>query len=298
MDNKIILGTRGSALALWQAEHCKAELAKQGVTAELKIIKTKGDAIQHLSFDKIEGKGFFTKELEEALLAGEIDLAVHSMKDMPTNQPEGLILAGVSYRDNPADWLIVSKDAIDENRVLKLKNNAIIGTSSARRKAQLLSIRPDLEMRDIRGNVATRVSKIGSGDCDAVMLAAAGLSRLEMDLSAYVIIPLSPKEFTPAPAQGVMAYQIRQDDVAMKRLIKTIHHPEVSAVTSVERTVLNLLEGGCQMPVGVYCERDQDGNYHVWASQATAWDSPVKRVRLSSSTSANLAQRIVDMLKA
>ena len=133
--SKIIIGTRGSDLALWQANYIKSELEKINQEVELKIITTKGDAIQHLSFDKIEGKGFFTKELEDALLSGEIDMAVHSMKDLPTSQPEGLKIAAVSYRDLPEDWLIIRKDALENGKILNLKAAPVVGTSSARRKA-------------------------------------------------------------------------------------------------------------------------------------------------------------------
>jgi len=145
MSRSIIIGTRGSKLALWQAEFTKAKLEALGHIVELKIIKTKGDKIQHLGFDKLEGKGFFTKELEDALLRGAIDMAVHSMKDLPTTQPEGLVIAGVSYRENPADMLVIRKDRVTPDLLLKLPKNAKVGTSSARRKAQLLDFRSDLE---------------------------------------------------------------------------------------------------------------------------------------------------------
>lgn len=294
----IIIGTRGSQLALWQANFVKDQLASHGVEAELKIIKTKGDQIQHLSFDKIEGKGFFTKELEDALTAGEIDLAVHSMKDMPTAQPEGLQIAGVSYRENPADWLILRKDAVDPTQIFRLKKGAKVGSSSARRKAQLLEYRPDLALTDIRGNVPTRLAKLDSGECDAVMLAAAGLTRLGLDLSPYELIKLHPREFVPAPAQGVMAFQIRKADVALKNIVKKIHNAEVARTINVERKALKLLEGGCQIPLGIYCEHDAEGNYHVWAAKAERWDGEVKRVRLSSATFLGLSEKIVAALKA
>ena len=295
---KIILGTRGSQLALWQAEFTKGELEKAGAEVELRIIKTKGDQIQHLSFDKIEGKGFFTKELEDALLAGEIDLAVHSMKDMPTAQPEGLMLAGVSARENPSDWLLVRPDAVDAGQIWRLREGAVVGTSSARRKALFRAFRPDVRFIDIRGNVPTRVGKLDSREVDAVLLAGAGLTRLGLDLSAYEKIALHPKEFVPAPAQGVLAWQVRREDLPLRAFLKKIHHPEVSRLTNVERKALQLLGGGCQMPVGVYCERDQMGHYHAFAAAADTWDGPLRRARLSSSTTANLAERLVAQLTA
>ncbi len=298
MNQKLKIGTRGSRLALWQANFTKDILEALGVEVELVIIKTKGDKIQHLSFDKIEGKGFFTKEIEDSLLRGDIDMAVHSMKDLPTESPEGLAITAVSYRENPADWLIIRKAVLTEGQLLKLPEKAIVGTSSARRKAQMRHFRNDLQMKDIRGNVPTRLEKLRKGDFDAILLAAAGVSRLEMDLSEFEIIKLNPKEFVPAPAQGVLAYQTCEDDMTTRRILKQLHHPEVSARTNIERKVLKLMEGGCHMPLGVYCERDQMNNYHVWAAIAKTWDSPVKKVRLSSSTSHELAESVVEKLNS
>ncbi|MBK7871777.1 MAG: hydroxymethylbilane synthase [Saprospiraceae bacterium] len=297
MDKIIKIGTRGSKLALWQAEFTQQQLTNIGVASELVIIKTKGDQIQHLSFDKIEGKGFFTKEIEDALLRGDVDMAVHSMKDLPTTQPEGLVVTAVSYRDNPADWLIVRPEAKQEEQLFQLKQGAIVGTSSARRKAQLLDFRKDVQIKDIRGNVPTRLEKLQNGDFDAILLAAAGLSRLHLDLSHFYVVQFNPREFIPAPAQGVLAWQTAKEDTEIRRILKQIHHPEISAATNVERKVLKLMEGGCHMPLGVYCERDMQGNYHVWAAVANAWDAPVRRTRISSSTSFNLAEQVVEKLR-
>ncbi|MEO1263054.1 MAG: hydroxymethylbilane synthase [Bacteroidota bacterium] len=294
---KIKIGTRGSKLALWQAHHTKDQLAELGVDAELIIIKTKGDKIQHLGFDKIEGKGFFTKEIEDALLRGEVDMAVHSMKDMPTTQPEGLVLAGVSYRENPADWLLIRPEAQTDGPLFSLKKEAIVGTSSARRKAQMLDFRPDVQLQDIRGNVPTRIEKLRRGDFDAILLAGAGIQRLELDLSDLRVIKFNPREFTPAPAQGVLTYQCCEADLETRRLIRQLHHPEVSAATNVERKILKLIEGGCHVPLGAYCEQDANQHYHVWAAYAKSWDAPVIRVRLSSSTSFNLSERVFAKLQ-
>ncbi len=293
MKSKIIIGTRGSKLALWQAHFTKGNLEKMGIEVEIKIIKTRGDKIQHLSFDKIEGKGFFTKELEDALLNGQVDLAVHSMKDLPTESPEGLSIAGVSYRENPADWLVINKGQEDSSKVYQLKENAIVGTSSARRKAILLDIRSDITLKDIRGNVPTRLQKLKDGQFDAIVLAAAGLTRLDLDMSDFVVVKLNTKEFVPAPAQGVLAYQTCTADIETRKIIKRLHHSEVAAVTNIERKVLNLLGGGCHMPLGVYCELDENGYYHVWAAKAATWDGPVKRVRMSSGTSFELAEQVL-----
>lgn len=296
MSEHIRIGTRGSRLALWQAHYTQRQLEAIGVSSELVIIKTKGDKIQHLSLNKIEGKGFFTKEIEDALLRGDIDMAVHSMKDLPTTSPDGLVITAVSYRENPADWLIVNKSAMEESQLFKLKKNAIVGTSSARRKAQMLDFRPDIQLKDIRGNVPTRLNKLRNGDFDAILLAAAGLSRLELDLSDFHVVRFSPKEFVPSPAQGVLAFQTAANDKKTRRILKQLHHTEVAAVTNVERKVLNMLDGGCHLPLGVYCEKDNMGNFHIWAAKADAWDGKVKRVRLSQSTKFELAERVLEAL--
>ena len=295
---KIKIGTRGSKLALWQATHTQQQLSGIGVAAELVIIKTQGDKIQHLGFDKLEGKGFFTKEIEDALLRGEVDMAVHSMKDMPTTQPEGLVLAGVSYREDPTDWLLIRPEGQAEGPLFSLKEKAIVGTSSARRKAQMLDFRPDITLKDIRGNVPTRIEKLRRGDFDAILLAGAGISRLKLDVSDLKVVKFNPREFTPAPAQGVLTYQCCEADLETRRLIKQLHQPNVVAVTNVERSILKGICGGCHLPLGAYCEQDVNGHYHVWAAYAPAWDAPVKRVRLSQSTSFNLAERTLEMLLA
>ncbi|HMQ60473.1 MAG TPA: hydroxymethylbilane synthase [Flavilitoribacter sp.] len=290
------IGTRGSELALWQANHTRQALSEKGIDTELVIISTKGDRIQDLSFDKIEGKGFFTKEIEEALLLDEIDLAVHSMKDLPTANPEGLVIGAVSYRENPADWLLCRQDATVDGKLFQLKEGAIIGTSSARRKAQMLFFRPDIRFSDIRGNVPTRIRKLREGQVDAVLLAAAGLERLKPDLNGIQVIRLNPREFVPAPGQGVLAWQVKAEALEVRNALKQIHHPEVSAVTNIERKVLKLMEGGCQMPLGVYCEKDPAGNFHVWAAKADSWDAPVARIQLSASTSYQLAEKVAEGL--
>lgn len=289
------IGTRGSKLALWQAHYTQAELARIGVESELVIIKTQGDVVQHLSFDKLEGKGFFTKEIEDALLRGDIDLAVHSMKDLPTSPPDGLVITAVSYRDNPADWLLLRPESVDTSQVFKLKQGAVVGTSANRRKAQLLDFRPDVQLKDIRGNVPTRLDKLRSGDFDAIFLAAAGVSRLELDISDLVLVELNPREFVPAPAQGVLAWQTNRGDTATRMILRQLHRPDISACTNVERKVLQLMSGGCQLPLGVHCERDANGNYHAFA--ACEIEGTLRRARVSSSTNAGVAEQLIGQLK-
>jgi hydroxymethylbilane synthase len=265
---KVIIGSRGSELALWQAHHVTAQLEALGCEVELKIIKTQGDIIQHLSFDKMEGKGFFTKEIEAALLDKSIDLAVHSHKDLETNSPDGLVIAAVSEREDPSDLLLIRKEAVNTNEQFNLKSNGIVGTSSARRKAQMMRFRPDVEIKDLRGNVPTRIQKLRDGHYDAILLARAGVSRLQIDLSEFEVVVLDPREFIPAPAQGVLGLQIREEDTHLAQLLQQLDTPDVRRRIGVERAVLNQLEGGCQLPLGVYCPDD----HHVYVSFSTNWE--------------------------
>lgn len=297
LDKSIIIGTRGSKLALWQANHTKDLLAEIGVASTLKIIKTQGDRVQNLSFDKLEGKGFFTKEIEDELLAETIDIAVHSLKDMPTTQPEGLILTALLRRENPADWLVISQSSIDSGKDLSLKANPVIGTSSARRKAQILSFRSDAVIKDIRGNVPTRLRKLEEGQFDAILLAAAGLIRLDIDLSNFKVIKFHPREFIPAPGQGVVAIQSRVGDLSIRRMLKSLHQKDVGICTNVERGVLKMMDGGCHLPLGVYCEIDQQRNFLVHASFAHSMEEPLQNVRLTSSTYAGLADQVYQALE-
>jgi hydroxymethylbilane synthase len=304
MKSPIIIGTRGSELALWQANFTKQEFAKHGIVAELKIINTKGDATQqwNLSFDKIEGKGFFTKELEDALLANEIDIAVHSCKDLPTTFPDGLTIAAYSKRANPFDILLIKKESVDETKMLKLKANAIVGTSSARRKSQLLALRPDIDLQDLRGNVPTRVNKLKEQNYDAIVLASAGLERLNINLNEFEQVALKAPMFIPAPAQGVLAFQIRESDENMKKICSVLHDKDNALITEIERQILHDFEGGCQMPLGVYSEKIKN-EFHVWISQATAWNSMPKRLHHVISNLDNLSsvkeisQKLVQQLK-
>jgi len=298
VNPKLRIGTRGSKLAMWQAHFTQEKLSAIGVESELIIIKTTGDQIQHLSFDKMEGKGFFTKEIEDALLRGEIDLAVHSMKDLPTNAPEGLVISAVSYREDPSDILLINKNITEKGKLLQLPENARVGTSSSRRKGQLLDVRPDLHLVDIRGNVPTRIQKLEQGDFDAIVLASAGLARLDIDTSSFHVTRFDPTEIVPAPAQGVLAMQTMANDIQTRKILMGIHHSEVSDVTNVERKVLNLMNGGCQMPLGVYCHKDKFGNYHVHAAYSTSFDLPITRVSISSATHYQLAEKVVEKLRS
>jgi hydroxymethylbilane synthase len=292
LDRTLIIGTRGSDLALWQANFVKDSLAAIGINAELKIIKTQGDRILHLSLDKLEGKGFFTKELEEELLAGTIDLAVHSHKDLPTENPAGLMIAAVSEREDPSELLLILKDCVDLHQKLSVKYGGTVGTSSNRRKAQLLALRPDLEIQDLRGNVPTRVGKLRSESYDAIMIAKAGITRLGLDLSDFHVEDIKPTELVPAPAQGALAIQIRENDTELFNALQPLNHPHVAEELAVERSVLKLFGGGCHMPLGCYC-RKEDGKYQVFTSKADDGDGFPDRLFLETPTTLGLAESIV-----
>lgn len=292
MDRKLIIGTRGSELALWQANYVKDRLTAIGITAELKVIKTQGDNIQHLRLDKLEGKGFFTKELEEELLSGQIDIAVHSHKDLPTANPPGLKIAAVSEREDPSELLIILKDCVDSKKRLSVKHRATIGTSSNRRKAQLLALRPDLEIDDLRGNVNTRIQKLRDEKYDAIMLAKAGVDRLKLDLSEFYVEVIPPTELIPAPAQGVLAVQIRESDEDLEQALQPLHQLEVAEAIGVERKVLQLFEGGCHMPLGCYCRKTADG-FESWTAKAKDGESFPARLYLKATETAGLAEKIV-----
>ncbi|POY36676.1 hydroxymethylbilane synthase [Solitalea longa] len=293
MSKTIVIGSRGSDLALWQANHVKAKLEAIGLQSEIKIIKTQGDNFFNLSFSKLEGKGFFTKELEDELLQGHIDLAVHSHKDLPTESPEGLTIAAVSEREDPTELLIILKDCVDLSLQFSVRYNGIVGTSSNRRKAQFRSLRPDIEFEELRGNVPTRIQKLRDGNYHAIILAKAGVQRLQIDLSEFHVEEIDPVEMVPAPAQGVLALQTRSNNFELIEALQTIHNKEVAETISVERKVLNMFDGGCHMPLGVYCKKE-DGQFEVWTSKATDDEDFPERLFLRSKTSEGLAEQIVD----
>jgi hydroxymethylbilane synthase len=297
MQSKIIIGTRGSDLALWQANFIKNALLGLGLFPQIKIIKTQGDQIQHLNFDKMEGKGFFTKELEEALLNGTIDLAVHSFKDLPTTSPAGLVIAALSAREDPSELLLIHKDALDFRKKFNLKEKGLVGTSSPRRKSQMYSFRQDIEIKDLRGNVPTRIQKLRDKQYDAILLAKAGTDRLQLDLSEFHCEIIDPTYFIPAPAQGVLALQINENNQDLFALLQaSLHDKEVAAAVGIERKVLNLLEGGCQLPLGVYCTK-KEKDYLVWVSKASSWDKIPLRLFFNASSPDHLPQRIVSKIK-
>lgn len=293
MQHKITIGSRGSELALWQARHIQDRLSAIGLESDIKVIKTQGDNFINVAFSKLLGKGFFTKELEEELLNGTIDLAVHSHKDLPTEQPPGLVIAAVSEREEPVDVLLIHPEGRDITQIFSLRERAIVGSSSARRRSQLAAYRPDLELKDIRGNVPTRLQRLRDGEYDAIMLAKAGLKRLGADLSGLYVEELTPQEIVPAPAQGVLALQIREADTALREKLQEINCREVQQTTYVERRILHLFEGGCRMPIGAYCRKEGD-EYLVWVSRAEEDEDYPVRYHTRSFEAEGLAERIVE----
>lgn len=259
---RLVLGSRASRLALWQAEHVASLLrAAHGerVDVEVRTFSTRGDEIRDVPLPEIGGKGLFTAELEEALLAGEIDAAVHSLKDLPTELPVGLQVSAVPRRADPRDALVLpagsAAPSSKRSGLDSLPPRAVVGTSSTRRAAQVRSLRPDLELRDIRGNVPTRLRKLDEGNYDAVLLACAGLDRL--GLGDRATVRLDPP-WLPAPGQGAIGIEGRTEDSRIGPLLSVIEDAAARAATTAERAVLARLEGGCSTPVGAFSWLDGD----------------------------------------
>jgi len=242
------IGSRGSQLALWQANHVSGMLRRRGHEVSIEIIKTTGDKITEVALSKVGTKGMFTKEIEEALVAGSIDLAVHSLKDLPTELSEEFALGAILAREDARDAFV----SPNYKSLSSLPLKARVGTSSLRREAQLRAMRPDLQVLSLRGNVDTRLRKLESGDFDAIILAAAGLKRLGRE--EMVRERLSLDEMCPAAGQGALAVEIRAEDPATMVAISFMDHPASRATTSCERALLNGLGGGCQVPIGAHAE--------------------------------------------
>jgi hydroxymethylbilane synthase len=252
-DSIVKIGTRQSPLALWQANSVKASLEKcfSSLRVELVGIKTQGDKILDVPLANVGGKGLFVKEIEEALLRGKVDLAVHSMKDVPTDLPPDLHLAAILKREDPGDVLI----SREKKRLTELKQKAVIGTSSLRRQSQLRYYRPDLEMRSLRGNIGTRLRKLERGGFDGIILAAAGIKR--MGWTDRVTEPISYKICLPAIGQGAMGIETRKQDAKIHELVAFLNHPETASCVLAERVFLKKLEGGCQVPIAAHGRIEQ-----------------------------------------
>lgn len=275
----IVIGTRNSDLAMTQSRGIAQDLAQLGEESRLEQIRTQGDKIQHLSLDKLEGKGFFTKEIEQALLAGHIDMAVHCLKDLPSDVVPELVVAAVPKREDVRDCLIIHKNAFDPSAPhLPVVQGARIGTSAIRRKAQLFDLRPDLKAIDVRGNVPTRIRRLEEGNTQAIVLAMAGIRRLALELPHLHVVPLREALFVPAPGQGALALQCRADDTRTRDILAKLHHAEDAQKVACERGLLGLLHAGCHVPLGAHATREHDymrlsvffGSAHFDAPDAAA----------------------------
>ena len=289
----LIIGSRGSPLALWQARWIAGRLQELGRETRIEIIKTTGDKIRDVPLAKVGSstglKGVFTKEIEEALLDGRIDLAVHSLKDLPTELPDGLTVGAVPERADPRD--VLAGKTLDE-----LVAGDIVGTSSLRRAAQLRHLRPDLEIADIRGNVDTRLRKLDEGNYASIVLAAAGLKRL--GLEARIAETLEPSVMAPAVGQGALAVEIREDDVDTAEALASLDHAETRMAVEAERALLGALGGGCQVPLGAHA-RQADGGLELAAVVVSANGERLIRANATgdSSNPATLGAVVAEQLK-
>ena len=307
MGKTLKIGTRGSKLALWQANWVKSALEAEdsSLSIELVIIKTKGDKILDVPLAKVGGKGLFVKEIEDALLNETIDLAVHSMKDMPGEIPKGLCIGAIPQREIPQDVLI----SRNKKHLSKLDPGAKIGTSSLRRKAQLLHARPDLVVLPLRGNLDTRLKKLKTENLDAIILAAAGVKRL--GLESRITEYLDENIMLPAVGQGALCIEIRQHDPAVESIVKTLEHHQTRTIIMGERAFLNRLEGGCQVPIAAYGKIDKnifticglvatiDGRTLIKETLSGPIDSPeIIGVKLAERLVSMGAETIMENLKA
>jgi hydroxymethylbilane synthase len=292
---KLTIGTRGSRLALWQANHIKDRIESQheGVTVDLNIIKTTGDKILDVPLAKVGGKGLFVKEIEEALLRKDVDFAVHSMKDVPTDLPDSLYLSVITEREDPRDAFL----SVNYNSFNELKEGAVLGTSSLRRQCQLCAIRPDIKIAQLRGNVDTRIRKMKEGQYDAIILAAAGLRRLGIvdDIKELISTDIS----IPAIGQGALAIESRIGDDEVNTLLEFLNHTETAYAVTAERALLKKLEGGCQVPIAGFGTVDGD-TLHVdglvgsESGDIILKDSVSGSVNDAESLGIELAQRLLD----
>jgi hydroxymethylbilane synthase len=248
----IRIGSRGSPLALWQAEHVKSRLEALGHDVVIRVITTTGDRLLDARLETVGGKGAFLKEIEEALQGGEVDLAVHSLKDVPVVLPDGLALCAILERGDPRDALLSAGPRLDE-----LPAGTRVGTTSLRRQSQVRALRPDLSLVDLRGNVDSRIRKLHEGHYGAILLALAGLVRLGRQDEVTEV--LDPDHFLPAPGQGAVALECRADDQVVKTAVAVFDHPATAAAVAAERAFLAALGGGCNVPLGAYARPDAEG---------------------------------------
>jgi hydroxymethylbilane synthase len=294
---KIIIGSRGSDLALWQSNFVKKELEKRNknISVEIKIIKTKGDKILDVALSKIGDKSLFTKELENELLAKRVDIAVHSLKDLQTEIPKGLKLSAVTKRHPVQDVLIARKKGMTLD---KLPENAVVGTGSLRRKCQLLHHRPDIKTEELRGNVPSRIQKFKSSNWDAIILARAGVERL--NLKKHISSYIKTENILPAVGQGALGIEIQEDNKFADEILRSIHHENTYVAVIAERALLKTLEGGCQVPIGAFAEVKPSGLY--LDAMVGSLDGTItfrKKMRGSRKDPVKLGQQLAkDLIKA
>ena len=255
MKTNLIIGSRSSDLALWQAHYVKdaIERKNRGIAVEIKRIQTKGDKIIDVALSKIGDKGLFTKEIENELLSGSIDIAVHSLKDLETKIPEGLKLSVVTKRHNVEDVLIARGRGVT---IDSLRENAVIATGSLRRRSQLQHLRPDIKVMDLRGNVPTRINRFVTSDWDAIILACAGVERLKLEKHISSYIPVT--RMLPAVGQGALGIEIKENNQFANDIIQPLHHEDTYISVTAERSLLASLQGGCQVPIGAYAQVESD----------------------------------------
>ena len=284
---KVIIATRGSKLALWQAEHVRERLVKRhaGLEVELLVLKTKGDIILDVPLAKVGGKGLFVKEIEDALLSGTADIAVHSMKDVPMVLPEGLILGAVPEREVCNDLFLSEHHAT----LADLPSGAVLGTSSLRRQAQVLAMRPDLTVSMLRGNVETRLRKMKEGQYDAIILARAGVKRL--GLGATFQQDLTPPDFLPAVGQGALGVEMREDRQDVRELLSFMEDEPTRLCVMAERSFLRRLDGGCQVPIAAHAVLEE-GELSLQALVAGTDGKTVIRGKLRAAASREEAERM------
>ncbi|HEY6270872.1 MAG TPA: hydroxymethylbilane synthase [Terriglobales bacterium] len=284
------IGSRGSKLALWQANHVATLLGEQGHAVDIEIIKTTGDKITEVELAKVGTKGMFTKEIEEALADHRVDLAVHSLKDLPTELAPEYALAAILQREDPRDAFL----CVNYATLAELPHGARLGTSSLRRKSQLQLLRPDLDIVSVRGNVDTRVRKLEAGEVDAMILAAAGLIRLGLDRHIRYRMPV--EVICPAAGQGALAVEVRSDDPETGKLLAFLDHPPTRLAVQCERALLEGLGGGCQVPIGAFAETDAG---LLWLSAVVGRPngSEVLRERLSGHDPDVLVAQVLERLK-
>jgi hydroxymethylbilane synthase len=286
---RLRIGSRGSQLALWQANHISEVLRGQGHQVQIEVIKTTGDKITDVALAQVGTKGMFTKEIEEALAEGRVDLAVHSLKDLPTELLPGFEIAAITEREDPYDVFCSSQ----YKSIAELPRRARVGTSSLRRQAQLKALRPDLEIHPLRGNVDTRLRKLASGDYDAMILAAAGLNRLGKKEFIRQVIPV--ETMCPAAGQGALAIEIRTGDAAIAEHVRFLDDKRTRASTTCERALLKKLGGGCQVPIGAFAEM-REGQLRLQAVVADPDGTKVLRESRDGNDPVQLGEIVGDAL--